>query len=304
MSLRHRQRSLRFSTSLINATSELLSWQQSMYSRLLSSKAFRVLLWGSAREIPKYDAELEAIAKGLFNKYLELRKDMPGLIIDVISGGNLPNTVMGKIPALWSDLIRDYNCANPDDILDGSSIAITLDLLKDVEEIPPDTFGVINSFRSFSTRVTTFWMISHFCLVLPGGRGSLYEITSFAQISQFLVRALGKAGEPDTGFPNLPDHRRPDLLTKNDIFPRVFFWKFWEPLHTLYQKQEDEGMVSAEETADPLVSPPILTTSEEVVKEFEQTVRDWHQHRQQHDFYGNLRWWELLIVKLFKIELF
>ena len=277
-----------------------------MYSRLLSPRAFRVVVWGSAREIPDLDAEIEEITQGLFQKYLELRREeMSDLIVDVISGGNSPTTVMGKIPGLWSKLIHEYNCANPNDILHGSSIAITLDLFKDVEEIPADTFEVENSFMNFCTRVMTFWMISHFCLVLPGGRGTEFETAFFRQMSQLLVRAVGKAGKPDTGFALNVDHRRTDLLTKNDIFPRVFFYsEFWEPLFQLYQNQKARQIVSAEETADPLVSPPILTTSKEVVEKFEQAVTDWHLHRQKNDFYGNLSWWELIIVKLFKIELF
>lgn len=271
-----------------------------MYSRLLSPKAFRVLVWGSARHIPKYDAELEAITDGLFHKYLELRKEMPELIVDVISGGNLPDTIMGKIPGLWSDRIYEYNESHPNDILNASSFAITLDLLKDLEKLPPNKFGVVNSFMSFFTRVMTFWMISHFCLVLPGGRGTLFEAALFGQMSQFLSRSIGKAGDPRVGFPLSPEHRCPDRLTKNDIFPRVFFYsRFWQPMHDLYQVQLAEQMVSEAETADPLISPPILETVEEVVVEFERAVRDWALHRQKNDFYGNLTWWELIILRIF-----
>jgi predicted Rossmann-fold nucleotide-binding protein len=300
MSLRSLQRSLNLFTTLINGTSDLLSWQQSLYSRLLSPKAFRVLVWGSARQIPKYDAEIEAITDGLFKKYLELRKEMPDLIVDVISGGNLPHTIMGKIPGLWSDRIEQYNNAHPDAPLYGSSFAITLDLLKNLEQVPSNKFGVVNSFMSFFTRVMTFWMISHFCLILPGGRGTLFEASLFGQMSQFLARSVGKVGDPDTGFPLSPEHRRPDLLTKYHIFPRVFFFsKFWQPIHDLYQIQLAEHMVSEEETIDPLVSPPILETAEQVVAEFERAVRDWKLHRQKNDFYGNLSWWELIILRLF-----
>lgn len=271
-----------------------------MYSRLLSPKAFRILVWGSARHIPKYDAELEAITAGLFQKYLELRKELPELIVDVISGGNLPETMMGKIPGLWFDLVAQYNQANPDDILEASSFAITLDLLKDLEQLPPNKFGVVNSFMSFFTRVMTFWMISHFCLVLPGGRGTLFEAALFGQMSQFLARSVGKAGDPSIGFPISPEHRCPQKLTKTDVFPRVFFFsRFWQPIHDLYRAQLNERLVSEAETADPLVTPPILETVEEVVIEFERAVRDWALHRQKNDFYGNLRWWELLILRIF-----